>query len=475
MAESVRVLILEDYPQDAELNQHEVKKVLPRAQFQFADSKDSFTEAIDNFKPDVILSDYKLPGFNGMDALRITNERSPDTPFLLITGPMNEEIAVECMKAGAWDYVLKDRYMRIGPAVINALEQKKLSSESKKAMQDLRESEARYRNLVMFSPDAIFVNFENRIILVNQACVRMFQAGSEDDLIGRSPFELFSPEYHDQIKNRIYQLQVLGKPVPVVTEKIIRFDGSQVDVDVVAAPFSYYGANAIHAILRDISERRISEEKLRSSLKEKETLLQEIYHRTKNNMQVISSLLELQAAASGNAEVERIIHDSTTRIRTMALAHEKLYKSKSLSRVNMKEYITELTKLLLSSNKVDTEKIIMKYDIEKIEFLIDIAIPCGLIINELLSNAFKYAFPFGKQGTVFLGLHKRRENQIELIIRDNGVGLPDGFDIMKAPSLGVQLVLQIVYHQLHGTAKVENANGIKWYILFREDLYKERI
>ncbi len=475
MADLVRVLILEDYPQDAELNQHEVKKVLSQAQFYFADSKDSFLEAINNFKPDVILSDYKLPGFNGMDALRITNERSPDTPFLLITGPMNEEIAVECMKAGAWDYVIKDRYMRIGPAVINALEQKKLRSESKKAMQDLRESESRYRNLVMFSPDAIYIDLNNRIIMANRECIRMFHARSEDDLIGKSPFELFSPEYHEQIKSRVNLLRVQGKPVPVVTEKIICFDGSQVDVDVVAAPFAYYGTNAIHVILRDISERKASEEKLRFSLKEKETLLQEIYHRTKNNMQVISSLLELQAAASGNAEVERIIHDSTTRIRTMALAHEKLYKSKSLSRVNMKEYISELAKLLLSSNKVDTEKVTIQYDIEKIEFLIDIAIPCGLVINELLSNAFKYAFPYGKEGTIFLGLHKRREDQIELIISDNGVGLPEGFDIMKAPSLGVQLVLQIVHHQLHGDAKVESANGLKWYILFRKDLYKERI
>lgn len=475
MADVVKVLILEDYPQDAELNQHEVKKVLPRAQFYFADSKESFLEAIDKFKPDVILSDYKLPGFNGMDALMITNEQSPDTPFLLITGPMNEEIAVECMKAGAWDYVLKDRYMRIGPAVINALEQKKLRFENRKAIQDLRESEARYRNLVMYSPDAIFVNLENRIILVNQACVKMFHASSENDLIGKSPYDLFSPEYHDQIKDRIHKMREYGKPLSVVTEKIIRLDGSKVDVDVVAAPFAYYGIHAIHVILRDISERKMSEEKLRSSLKEKETLLQEIYHRTKNNMQVISALLELQAAASGNIEVEHIIHDSTTRIRTMALAHEKLYKSKSLSRVYMREYILGLVQLLVSSNKVDTEKITVQYDIEEIEFLIDIAIPCGLIINELLSNAFKYAFPFGRKGTIILGLHRKKEKQIELTVIDNGVGLPEGFDIMKAPSLGIQLVLQIVNHQLHGSAKVESTHGIKWCILFREDLYKERI
>ena len=227
--------------------------------------------------------------------------------------------------------------------------------------------------------------------------------------------------------------------------------------------------------VQDITERKNAEQSLKSSIHDKEILLQEVYHRTKNNMGVISSFLELQAASVDNPEVDRIIYDSTTRIRTMALAHEMIYKGKSLSHVNMRDYIVGLAKLLMSGSGISPQKVDLRYAIDEVEMLIDIAIPCGLIINELLSNSFKHAFPNGRKGIISIALHRRGIRNIDLTISDNGVGLPQGFDIMKPKTLGVQLIFQIARHQLHGTATAESNHGLRWRIEFPEDLYSERV
>ncbi|MBD3317443.1 MAG: PAS domain S-box protein, partial [Chitinivibrionales bacterium] len=225
----------------------------------------------------------------------------------------------------------------------------------------------------------------------------------------------------------------------------------------------------------DITLRKEAEERLQVSLREKTTLLQELYHRTKNNMQVISSFLELQAALSESQEVGRIIQDSQSRIYTMALAHEKLYKGKSLSRVNMKEYIMDLTQLLVTGFGVSSEQISLYFDIQEIDCLIDIAMPCGLIINELLSNTFKHAFPQGRKGRVTITFRRLEGNERELTVGDNGIGVSQDFSIERIPSLGIQLVVHIVQHQLHGSVFAHGNGGLFWRIRFREDLYRERV
>lgn len=138
-------------------------------------------------------------------------------------------------------------------------------TEQREAEEKLRESESRYRNLILYSPDAIFVNHNDQVVLVNMACVRLFGAKSADELIGKSPYDLFHPDFHNQIRDRIYHLRDLGEVVPVVEEKIVRLDGQVVDVDVLAAPFMFKGNNDIHVILRDITERKQMQNALQSS------------------------------------------------------------------------------------------------------------------------------------------------------------------------------------------------------------------
>ncbi len=190
---------------------------------------------------------------------------------------------------------------------------------------------------------------------------------------------------------------------------------------------------------KEITERKKAQEQINSSLQEKVVLLREIHHRVKNNLQVISSLLNLQSNYIEDKKSLEIFRESQTRVRSMALIHEKLYQSKDLNKIEFAEYIHSLTKDLFSSYNVDSEKIQLRTNLEGIYLEIDTAILCGLIINELISNSLKHAFPNGKGGIVELSLINKN-NLYQLILKDNGVGFPPDVDFRNTESLGLQLV-----------------------------------
>ena len=220
--------------------------------------------------------------------------------------------------------------------------------------------------------------------------------------------------------------------------------------------------------LTDISERKFSEEQIKASLKEKELLLKEIHHRVKNNMQVISSLLRLQLNYMSNEKYKEMFKDSQNRIKSMALVHEKLYQSNDLTRIDFKDYVENLASSLFRSYGIDTERISLSVKVVDIMVGIDTAIPCGLIINELLSNALKYAFPDERSGVIEICIGKNPDNKIELVVRDNGVGLPEDFDLNKCESLGLQLVTVLTQDQLQGEITFERKNGTEFRLKFQE-------
>ena len=229
------------------------------------------------------------------------------------------------------------------------------------------------------------------------------------------------------------------------------------------------------AIFEDITERKLAEQTIRGSLKEKEVLLRELYHRTKNNMQVISSLMGLKSASIKDENMINILHEMRNRIQTIALVHQKLYQSQNLSRVDLEEYITDLVNLLAISYAAEHHKITFNLNLEKINVLIDTAVPLGLIINELISNSFKHAFPGNKEGKICLHLKKLEDDTIELIISDNGVGIPDGYNLMEQNTLGMQLFHNIATEQLMGDINIESNNGLTYTIHFKDVSYEERI
>jgi ammonium transporter len=215
--------------------------------------------------------------------------------------------------------------------------------------------------------------------------------------------------------------------------------------------------------------------KTESSLQEKELLLREIHHRVKNNLQVISSLLSLQSRYHKDEQAIEMAQESQNRIKVMALIHEKLYRSKDFANVEFNDYIKNLVNDLFASYKVNTSRISLKMDIENISLGIDTAIPIGLIVNELVSNCLKYAFKADKEGEIKISLRLLEDGEKELIVSDNGVGLPDSLDIEKAESLGLRMITNLTERSLHGTVNIDRNYGTKFQIIFKEKEYKNRV
>jgi len=214
---------------------------------------------------------------------------------------------------------------------------------------------------------------------------------------------------------------------------------------------------------REIAERAHAEAKIKASLKEKEILLQEIHHRVKNNLQVISSLLNLQSQGIQDEKTLEVFQESQNRIRSMALIHERLYRSTDLARVDFAEYIRNLASFLIRSYR--SRAVQLDLQAADIYLPIDNAVPCGLIVNELISNALKHAFVDGREGEICVMMQQLAGQQVRLIVRDNGVGLPKDVDYMNTGSLGLQLVSMLV-QQLEGTIEIRNNQGAEFEITF---------
>jgi len=217
----------------------------------------------------------------------------------------------------------------------------------------------------------------------------------------------------------------------------------------------------------DITDRKMAEEGLEASLKEKELLLKELRHRVGNNLQAIISLLRIQGRRTSNKQYSSLLQDIQQRIRTMALVHEKLYSTRSFSHLDLGRYVKSLAKELCISYGVTREKVALKLDMEDILLDIKYAIPCGLIINELLSNSIKHAFPGDIKGEIAVGLRMSAEDEIDLSISDDGIGLPEGADICSfSDTMGMDLVRTMVEHELGGSIELATTEGTKYRIRF---------
>lgn len=220
----------------------------------------------------------------------------------------------------------------------------------------------------------------------------------------------------------------------------------------------------LSGILIDITERKIAEQKISSSLKEKELLLKEIHHRVKNNLQVVSSLLKLQSGYVKDENSLDLLIDSQNRIRSMALVHQKLYQSKDFSEIDFSEYLKQLTEHLLHVFKTRQGEIGITIESTNVNLSIDLAIPCGLILNELISNSLKYAFPPGKKGMITIRF-RYLNNGYEILVSDNGIGFPKEINYKETKSLGLQLVNTLV-GQIEGTITKEDSDGTTFRIQF---------
>jgi two-component sensor histidine kinase/CheY-like chemotaxis protein len=336
----MNILHLEDSDDDAELICVALRRESIECLVTRVETRAAFVEAMDHCDWDIILADYSLRDYDGISALTLAVRTHPDVPFIFVTGALGEERAVEILKNGATDYVLKHRLDRLPQAIARAQRE----SESAKA-------------------------------------------------------------------------------------------------------------------------RKETERQLESSLREKVVLLQEVHHRVKNNLQIICGLLNMQSAAVDDPRVASALEESQKRIHSMAMIHEMLYSSRSLDDINFAEYISLLSAEVSHSYSLDPIRIRLTFELEPVYLKIDQAIPCGLILNELLSNAFKHAFPNGRSGEIRISLRKQ-DSRIRLAIEDTGVGLPESRPQSEVQTLGLRIV-DILSRQLDGSTEITSNSGLQFVLKFR--------
>ncbi|MCD6516571.1 MAG: PAS domain-containing protein [Candidatus Aminicenantes bacterium] len=345
------------------------------------------------------------------------------------------------------------------------------NSELEKKLQKFEQS---FNTLLDAIPDMVYLkdkNLKNRI--VNKAFAD-FVGLKKEDIIGKKDEEFFDPDLAEQCRSS--DEEVLKKRTLVsVDEESDDKAGEAVYFNTLKSPiFDDKGnINGLVGISRDLTIIKTKEAQIKKSLEEKEVLLKEIHHRVKNNMQIISSLLNLQAKNIQEEGIKQIFNQCRSRIKAMSLVHDKLYKSSSLEKINFSNYTKTLTMHLMSINNTSERSIKLHFDMDEICLDINESIPLGLITNELVSNSLKHAFPsqslfnnINKEPKqISVSLKKKKGKNIELTVKDNGVGLPNNFEEKTENSLGMNLVMDLV-EQIKGKLKIDSLNGACFKITF---------
>jgi PAS domain S-box-containing protein len=352
-------------------------------------------------------------------------------------------------------------------------------TEKKKAEINLSKSEKKYRDLFEKSKDAILIIHNRKFVDCNEATINMLRYQTKDEFLDTHPSEL-SPEIQpDGKKSFIKANQMMDTAINNGSHRFEwlhkRSNGDIFPVEVLLTTISVEEKNQIiHTVWRDITERKQAEEQIRKDLKEKDTLLKELYHRTKNNMQIISAMLSMQARKSESNYVAQSFREIINKINAMSLVHEKLYHSKDLNRINLKEYLQDLIKLLLNSFNHQEGKITTRFVLADVFLTIETANPLGIVINELVTNIFKHGFKDQDECIITIDLEQDSTGTINLMIADNGAGIPEGTDLRKIGSMGLQTVFSLIEYQIKGKISYENDQGLKWHIQLKENISSQR-
>ncbi len=336
-------------------------------------------------------------------------------------------------------------------------------NEHKQAEEALRESENKFRSFAEQSIVGIYILQDGVFKYVNPRFSEIF-GYTVAECLDNLPFQKLvydedSTMVEEQVEKRIkneekskhYEFRGLKKNREIISIEIF---GSSIEVN---------DRRAAIGTLLDITESKQAEEQIKTSLKEKETLLKEIHHRVKNNLTVVSSLLKLQASSMEDERLKEALKESQNRIFAMSAVHETLHGSENLSNINLNSYIPRITSSIFQTYSVNPAKVTLKNDVEEVSFNINQASPLGLVINELISNSLKYAFPDDRTGEITVNL-EQNEKELQLIVMDDGVGMSKEFDWKNPKTLGLKLVRTLVENQLDGSIDMESNNGTKFTI-----------
>jgi|GEM_PF-489967 len=340
----------------------------------------------------------------------------------------------------------------------------------KEAENIVRNSEEKFRELAEQLPELVFeLDLNCNFIYINTYGLETILYGSKDIENKLNCIDLIVSDQRQRAYNN-FKLILDEQSISNNEYTIIRKDGSTFQ-GIIRSNRIMKNNELIgmRGVISDISEIREVESKLRQSIEDKELLIRETYHRVKNNLNVVQSLFALQKNEIDDKEMSNHFNDAINRVNSMSMIHEMLHNSDDMKYLSAKEYVIKLVESLLFNNKSESQNILFKKDVEDITMDVSILIPLGLIINELLSNALKYAFIDEADGELTISLKKNNEDLNELIIKDSGSGLPEDFDIKKSKSLGLKIV-NLLVRQIRGTIDISKRDGAEFTIIFNENI-----
>jgi PAS domain S-box-containing protein len=436
--------MIEDEAQDAALVQHALKEGGFKFSLKRVDTQEDYLDELAHFKPSLILSDHGLPAFDGFSALAIAQDKVPDVPFIFVTGSLGEEMAIKALKTGATDFVLKHRLATLPPAVHRALRQADFRIQRKRAEEALHTSEERYRSLVELSPDALFVQSDDKIVFINSAGVKLFGASEAADLIGKQTESIVHPEDWAAAQECLHKMREEGKPAPFAQYRMVRLDGSPLDVEMAAAPLNFAGKAAAQVIVHDVTDRKRAEKEIRrlnadleqrvvertseleSANTELEAFSYSVSHDLRAPLRHIEGFVEILLASKAAA----LDDESNLHLQTIAKASKQMGRLIDDLLTFSRTARAELNKIKLSLDDLVKSSI---NDLEpeikqrKVEWVIakmpDVLADPGLlrqVILNLLSNALKYT---RKRDVtrIEIGCQSKRSEHV-IFVRDNGVG-----------------------------------------------------
>ncbi|NQE34882.1 PAS domain-containing sensor histidine kinase [Microcoleus asticus] len=370
--------------------------------------------------------------------------------------------------------IVAQKYLQGTAAVsvgIDITDRKRAEALKNQLICSLQESEHKFRSLYEATSDAVMLLDEQYFFDCNHATLKIFGCSNKKEFYGKHPSEFsppFQPNGQDSaslVSQKMNTAMLVGSCRFDWVHK--RLDGSEFSAEVLLNAMEINGKKFLQAVVRDITDRKRDEDQIKASLAEKEVLLQEIHHRVKNNLQVISSLLKLQSRYIQDSRVSEMLKESQNRVRSMALVHEQLYQSKDWSNIDFAEYIQNLAHNLFQAYEIHAEGVKLQTNIAPCSLNIDTAVPCGLIINELVTNALKYAFTGQIKGKINIDFTLGNNRLCVLTVSDSGIGFPQDLDYRKARTLGLRLVGSLV-KQIRGKIELLETAGTTFKITFSQ-------
>ncbi len=328
--------------------------------------------------------------------------------------------------------------------------------------------EERFRRVVEAAPSAmVMINAAGCIAMVNLQAERTF-GYARSELLGQ-PVEILVPErfrkHHPGLRRHFFS-EPLSRPMGAGRDLFaLRKDGSEFAVEIGLNPIETEDGTMVLSAIVDISDRKIKEDRIQAALREKDVLLAEIHHRVKNNLQIVHSLLDLQSTRIDDPTVLEMMRETQNRIQSMALIHQTLYQSRDFSGVDFGHFLDNLAPILSASYGIDQNRIALSIDTVDVLLPLNVAIPCGLFVNELVTNSLKHAFPHDRCGEVRIRLEKDSADYVCLVISDDGIGIPETVDFENTTSLGLKLVT-LLAQQVEGDLTVNRSNPTQFVLRF---------